>query len=350
MPTRRGFLLVGGALLAVVAVAVGARHWLWSRWHVSTDDAYVEGHVASVTPRVAGAVSAVLVNDNFVVQAGDTLVQLDQSEFIVRLQQATATLNQARQTVEQQLAALEAARAEEALAVAQLEEARVEFARVARLRERHVVSADEYDHARTALAVAQARRDAAARAVEQAEAALGPAGTDPYDRAIVRQAASARAQAELALEWTTITAAVGGVVTRRAVEAGQHVQPGQPLMALVPFDLYVVANFKETELTPVRVGQPVDLRVDLYPHADFRGHVDSIASGTGAVFSLLPPENASGNWVKVVQRVPVKVVVDRVPEDYPLRVGLSVRATVDVSDRSGALLGAAGQAATAATR
>jgi membrane fusion protein (multidrug efflux system) len=232
--------------------------------------------------------------------------------------------------------------------MAELDQANLEFARVSRLRAQHVVSADEYDRARIALDAASARRAAARRQVEQAEATLGPAGADPYDRPIVRQAGSAKAQAELELEWTTIVAPVAGVVTRRAVEVGQRVQPGQPLMAIVPTDLYVVANFKETQLTPVRVGQPVAMRVDLYPHKDFRGHVDSIASGTGAAFSLLPPENASGNWVKVVQRVPVKIVLDEAPRDRPLRVGLSVEATVDVSDTHGPLLlarepGAAGR-------
>src|SRR5262249_52037102 len=166
-----------------------------------------------------------------------------------------------------------------------------------------------------------------------------PEGNDRYDRPLVREAESARGQAALDLSYATITAPQRGIVTRRAVEVGQRVQPAQPLMALVPLELYIVANFKETQLGPVRVGQPVRVRVDVYRGVDFAGHVDSIAAGTGSAFSLLPPENASGNWVKVVQRVPVKIVLDRVPENRPLRVGLSVEATIDVSDTSGPLLG-----------
>ena len=329
MPPRRVLLWAAVAVVGVAALVVGTRWWLWSRWHVGTDDAYVEAHVASITPRVAGAVTAVPVNDNVMVAAGDVVVQLDQAEFQVRLDQATAALAQARQTVEQQIAALETARAAEAVAVAELDQAKLELARLSNLRAQRVVSTDEYDRARLAAEAATARREAARRQVEQAEAMLGPAGADPHDRPIVRQAASARAQAALELDWTALLAPVAGVVTRRAVEVGQRVQPGQPLMAIVPTDLYVVANFKETQLTPVRVGQPVALRVDLYPNADFRGHVDSIASGTGAVFSLLPPENASGNWVKVVQRVPVKIVLDAGQDpEHLLRPGMSVTPTV----------------------
>lgn len=337
MPWRR-LLAVAGVLAAVLLLVWGVRHFLWTRWHATTDDAYVEGHVVNVTPRIAGTVLVVTVEDNAVVAAGTTLVRLDPNDFAVRVREATAALERARQTVDEQIAGVATARAAQALAAAQKEQAEIHFRRVSDLRSRRVVSADEFDHARTVLDVARARLDAATRDFERAQAMLGPEGADRYDRPIVRQAESARDMAVLELGYTTITAPVAGVVTRRAVERGQRVQPGQPLMALVPFDLYVVANFKETELAPICVGQPASLRVDLYPDAEFRGHVDSIASGSGAAFSLLPPENASGNWVKVVQRVPVKIVLDDGPRDRPLRVGLSVEASVDISDRSGPLL------------
>ena len=336
---RRRTIAVAAAVVAVALLAVGVRYWLWTRWHVSTDDAYVEGHVAQITPRIPGTVLAVRVEDNEIVDAGATLVQLDPADYRLRLEQATAALVRAHQTVDQQIAAVEAARAEQQLASAQLEQAELDFQRTARLRPTGAATQEELDRARTASGVARARRDSAARAVEQAIAALGPEGNDRYDRPLVREAESARGQAALDLSYATITAPQRGIVTRRAVEVGQRVQPAQPLMALVPLELYIVANFKETQLGPVRVGQPVRVRVDVYRGVDFAGHVDSIAAGTGSAFSLLPPENASGNWVKVVQRVPVKIVLDRVPENRPLRVGLSVEATVDVSDTSGPLLG-----------
>jgi membrane fusion protein (multidrug efflux system) len=337
--------VVGLGTLGLVALLVAAgRYVLWVRVHAATDDAYVDAHVVSVTPRVAGTVAAVAVDDNHVVEAGSVLVQLDPTDFRVRLDEATAALERARQQVDEELAAVAAARADEALAAAQLEQAQLDLDRVARLHRQSVVSVDDYDRARIAVDVARARHDAAARSLERAQATLGPEGPGGrYDRATVRAAESARRRAELDLAYATITAPVRGVVTRRAVEVGQRVEAGEPLLALVPFDLYVVANFKETQLARVRVGQPAEVRVDLYPDAVFRGRVDSIASGTGALFSLLPPENASGNWVKVVQRVPVKIVLDDPPAARPLRVGLSVEVTVDVSDTSGPLVGALGQ-------
>ncbi|HLK10955.1 MAG TPA: HlyD family secretion protein [Candidatus Binatia bacterium] len=348
---RRRSMLGAGALVLLALLVVAGRYFLWTLTHVGTDDAYVDAHVVNVTPRVAGAVVAVPVDDNHVVEAGSVLVQLDPTDFRVRLDQAAAALERARQTVDEEVAAVAAARADQALAAAQLEQALLELDRVSRLRRQNVVSADDFDRARIAVDVARARHDSVARALERAQATLGPAGPGgAYDRAIVREAESARRRAELDLDYATLTAPLRGVVTRRAVEVGQRVEAGQPLMALVPFDLYVVANFKETQLARVRVGQPAELRVDLYPGAVFHGRVDSIASGTGAVFSLLPPENASGNWVKVVQRVPVKIVLDDPPAARPLRVGLSVEAAVDVSDTSGALLGALGQGARAAAR
>jgi membrane fusion protein (multidrug efflux system) len=342
MAQRR--LLAAGALVVLAVLGVlGVRYWLWTRWHVTTDDAYVEGHLALITPRVAGTVIEVPVDDNWAVGAGSTLVRLDPTDFRVRLDEATAALDQARQMVDEEIAAVAAARAEVQLAKAELAQAFLELERLSRLHQQKVVSKDELDRAQTAADVARARHQAAQRALERAKAALGRGGTGRYDRAIVRRAAAARDQAALDLQYATIAAPVAGSVTRRAVQVGQQVSVGQPLMAIVPRDLYVIANFKETLLTPVRVAQPVELRVDLYPGIVFRGHVDSIASGTGAVFSLLPPENASGNWVKVVQRVPVKVVLDEQPAAHPLRVGLSVEASVDVSNRNGPLLGSMAQ-------
>jgi membrane fusion protein (multidrug efflux system) len=338
---RRRTLVIAGGVVGLALAVIGIRYLLWTRWHVSTDDAYVEGHVLQITPRIPGTVVGVPAADNALVEAGATLVQLDPTDYQVRLDQATAALARARQTIDQQIAAVEAAHAEERLAAAQLEQAGLDFTRVTNLRGQKVVPQEELDRTRTAFDVARARREAATRAREQAEATLGPEGKDRYDRPLVREAESVRTQAALDLSYATIAAPERGLVTRRAVEVGQRVQPGQPLLALVPLELYVIANFKETQLAQVRVGQPVRVEIDLYPGADFSGHVDSIAAGTGAAFSLLPPENATGNWVKVVQRVPVKVVLDRGPTDRPLRVGLSVVATIDVSDTSGALLGTA---------
>jgi membrane fusion protein (multidrug efflux system) len=176
---------------------------------------------------------------------------------------------------------------------------------------------------------------------EQAKAALGGEADSPrYERAVVRQAEAAVHEAQLNLSYCTLVSPIDGMVSRKALEVGQRVQPGQPLMAVVPLDrVYIEANYKETQLNDVRVGQPAEIKADIYPGVVYRGKVDSLSAGTGAAFSLLPPENATGNWVKVVQRLPVKIILDEPPPaDRPLRIGLSVEVTIDTRDRSGPLL------------
>jgi membrane fusion protein (multidrug efflux system) len=178
--------------------------------------------------------------------------------------------------------------------------------------------------------------------LQQARAALGGDMVDHarYDRPIVQQAEAVLEATKLDLSYTEVRSPITGITTRKSVHVGNRIQPGEPLMALVPVDrLYVTANFKETQLTDVRVGQPADIQADIYPGFVYRGHVDSISVGTGAAFALLPPENATGNWVKVVQRVPVKVVLnEKPPSDKQLRMGLSVEVTVDITDKRGPLL------------
>jgi len=178
--------------------------------------------------------------------------------------------------------------------------------------------------------------------LRQAQAALGSETLDHshYDRPLVKQAEAALEQAKLDLAYTKITAPFAGIVTHKTAHVGNRVQVGEPLLAVVPLGkLYVTANFKETQLTDVRVGQKAEIVADIYPGFMYKGHVDSISMGTGAAFSLLPPENATGNWVKVVQRVPVKIVFETPPPpDKPLRLGLSVEVAIDISDKRGPLL------------
>jgi membrane fusion protein, multidrug efflux system len=224
----------------------------------------------------------------------------------------------------------------------QLKQARIDFQRAKSLKEQGVVSAEQYDQAETGLRIAVADEALAEHQLTQAEAALGSQYDDHshYDRPVVKQAEAALEAAKLDLDYTKLTAPFAGVVTHKSAHAGNRVQVGEPLLAIVPLrKLYVTANFKETQLTDVRVGQKAEIVADIYPGYTYQGHVDSISMGTGAAFSLLPPENATGNWVKVVQRVPVKIVIDgAVPEDKPLRLGLSVEVAIDLGDRSGPLL------------
>jgi membrane fusion protein, multidrug efflux system len=338
----RRILLVAVVILLLAAIFPAIRYYRYFNTHVSTDDAYVDGSVGLISTRINGTVVKLFVEDNWRVKAGDTLLELDPSDYQVQVDGAQAQLERARQTVDQLYAQVEAARSGLKLAESQLKQARIDYNRARQLKAQGVVSSEYYDQATTALGVGLATQGLAAHQLMQAEAALGINGEDHshYDRPVVQQADAALEAARLYLSYTVIKAPFDGIVTRKNVHIGHRVEIGQPLMALVPIrGLYITANFKETQLTNVRVGQPTEIEADIYPGYIYRAHVDSISIGTGSAFALLPPENATGNWVKVVQRIPVKIVLDQPePPDKPLRMGLSVEATIDVSDTRGPLL------------
>ncbi|WP_304829837.1 HlyD family secretion protein [Candidatus Binatus sp.] len=333
-------------IVVIVMVALAAipayRYFRYFGNHVSTDDAYVDGTVALVSSRVAGTVTNVYVQDNWTVKEGDLLLTLDPRDFEVRVDQAQAQLDRAKQSVEELLAQVKAAEAGVSLAGSQFHQAKIDFDRAKSLRDQGVVSSAQYDQASTGLRIASADQALAQHQLAQAKAALGSERADHsrYDRPIVRQAQAALEAAKLDHAYTKITAPFAGIVTHKSVHVGHRVQVGEPLLAVVPLGkLYVTANFKETQLTEVRVGQPAEVEADIYPGYVYHGHVDSISMGTGAAFSLLPPENATGNWVKVVQRVPVKIVFESQPlPDKPLRLGLSVEVAIDLGDRKGTLI------------
>ena len=341
MNGRRGIALLVVAVLVLGAASVGVKWWVFSRTHVETDDAYLRADVAQVTPRVAGTIDKILVDANWQVERGQVLLELDPAEQRLRLDKAEATLARALEEVLQMRAAEHAAESGLVLAQADLEQAKIDHGRAAQLAERGVVPADRLDRARTALRVGQARVVTATQEAERARAALSIALDAPdSDAPAVREAKAARDEAALLLSYTTIRAPIAGIVSRRGVEVGGRVQPGEPLMAIVPIaDVYVEANFKETQLGDVRVGQPVTVVADLYPDTVFHGRVEGLSPATGAAFALLPPENATGNWVKVVQRVPVRIQLDEAERaERPLRVGLSAVATIDTADKNGSLL------------
>ena len=335
-------LLVLAVVVVLAAIYPAYRYYEYFESHVSTDDAYVDGSVTLVSSRIPGTVAKLYVMENWGVKAGDLLLTLDPRDYQVRVAQAEAQLARAKQSVDELYAQLQAAEAGVNLAGSQLRETQLDFNRAKALREQNVVSTQFYDQATTALRVAVADQALAKHQLQQARAALGGDIVDHahYDRPIVQQAQAVLEAAKLDLSYTEIRSPITGIITRKSVHVGNRIQPGEPLMALVPVDrLYVTANFKETQLTDVRVGQPADIKADIYPGFVYRGHVDSISVGTGAAFALLPPENATGNWVKVVQRVPVKVVLnEKPPPDKLLRMGLSVEVTVNIIDKRGPLL------------
>jgi membrane fusion protein (multidrug efflux system) len=345
---RRLFFGLTVTLLAAAAALFAWRWWQYARCYVSTDDAYVQADVAFITPRIAGTVIELPVAANWRVQHGDLLARLDPTDYKIRLQEAEAGVAMAEQTVNEARARVLAADDEVRLADAELQLATRDNARAERLFEKRVTSADNLDRSHTTLQVAQARLGAARQEAARARAALGiPPEAPVTDAATVRRALAARDTAAQQLSYTELRAPIDGVVVARTVQLGQQVESGQVFMRIVPLEqVYVEANFKETQLTDVRVGQPVSIVADIYPDYVYRGVVDGLPPGTGAAFALLPPENATGNWIKVVQRLPLKIrFTGPPPADHPLRVGLSVVATIDVRERSGSLLVPLSQAA-----
>ena len=334
--SRRTFaLVVAGVLVLPAALAFGWQHLRFAETHESTDDAYVDGGTTTVTSRVAGTVIAVSVGTNWSIDAGQLMVQLDPQDFQVKLDEAQARLERARQTVDQLHAEYEAAVSALALSGEQLHQAEIDFGRAHKLTEAGVNSRESYERAETGLRIARANRDLADHRVQQARAALGsaPDAPDRYDTPMVHEAEAAVAAAKLALGYTQIHAPLGGTVVNKHVEVGDRVQEGQPLMNLVPpsSSLYVTANFKETQLAAMRPGQPVDVDIDAIPAVTFHGRIDSFQPGTGSEFSVLPAENATGNYVKIVQRLPVKIDFDDARlKDYRISPGLSVVPTVRV--------------------
>ena len=341
--TRRLPLIIG-ALLVIALATWGVRRWLFSRHHVGTDNAQVDGHITAIAPRVPGFIARVPVEENQHVKAGDTLVVLDQRDFRVRLDQTEAELRNAQTAVGsgrqagQAEAQLQATRAEAASAQASIaaaeaayHQANADYERYRGLAASKIISAQQLD-------AAQATRDAAAANLEAARRQAAAAGSQVSASGAALRGADARlAAAEAAVEnarlqlsYTTLLAPNDGIVAKRNAEPGALVQVGQNLMTLVPEkDVWVTANLKETQLANVRVGDAAEFTVDAYPDETFHGRVESLSPATGARFALLPPDNATGNFTKVVQRVPVRIAVNGEADPaLPLRPGMSVDVTI----------------------
>lgn len=427
---RRPRVLIVAAVLLIIGAIFGVRYWLYARSHESTDDAFIDGHIIQLSPKVAGYVAKVYVTDNQQVKAGDLLAEIDPRDYESRLEQAKAVLNagtarlkeartgveltrastraniqQASGTVQQSRSGVEAqraaaaaertritqagagvataqanvqqARAQVGSAEAEATRANADVQRYQSLFERDEISRQRLDQAIASAQTATAELTAARQKVASAEAQvreaqaaqatatenarraqtqiggaqagvteslgkLAQANTAPQQVAVsqaqaetagatIEQLQAAVRQAELELSYTKIYAPEAGRVTRKAVEEGALVQVGQPLMAVVPGEVWVTANFKESQIGKVQPGQPVEINVDAYPDKVFKGHVDSVQAGTGARFSMIPPENATGNYVKVVQRVPVKIVFDETPDPrHMLAPGMSVEPEVKI--------------------
>jgi membrane fusion protein (multidrug efflux system) len=337
--SRKLFLLPLGVIVLAGAAWFGWNYWTVGRFQESTDDAYVKADSTIVAPKVSGYLSEVLVDDNQAVTVGQPLARIDDRDYAVALDQAKADVAGARAdianaeaSIEQQGAAIEQARATIAVDQANLTFAQQQFDRYTALANRGNGSVQQAQQmgANIESAKATLQRDQAAVTASEKQLDVLRAQRDKANATLAHDQA-VQNQAQLNVGYTTIAAPVTGTVGNRSLRVGQYVQAGTQLMAVVPLaETYVVANFKETQLTDVKPGQPVDISVDTFPDADIHGHVDSLAPASGQEFALLPPDNATGNFTKIVQRIPVRIVLNRDdPLAGELRPGMSVIATID---------------------
>lgn len=337
-------IIVGAvaAIAVICALIFGIRHLQYAQTHEETDDAQVEGDISPVLPRVAGYVSKVLVVDNQRVAAGEKLVEIDTQDLALRITAATAAVDSAQAdlktaeaTVADARAAAAASQADVATAVVRDRKAQSDLTRDTNLEKSGAITSSQLidtkavaDAAATELEARRRQADAAGVQIQVGEAKVIAART-----AIAAKLADLD-YAKLQASYASVTAPIAGLVSHKAVEPGQYLQAGQTILSIAAdTNLWVVANFKETQLSLMAVGQPVEFTVDTYPGKVFHGKIDSISGATGARFALLPPDNASGNYVKVTQRIPVKIVVTDAPDaEHPLRAGVSVDATVQVKE------------------
>ena len=320
LPVKKRYIFT---FLTVIAILFGVYYIYDLLGYQSTDDAYVETTMVSVSPKVAGEVVKVLVKDNQPVKAGDIVAVIDQRDYKVRLDQAQAAYEKAILNQNNAHANLNAANSE-------IELAQKDVERYENLYNAGAVSKQTLDKARTHLDSVKARQITAEQAIFS---------HDPNENAKVADAELnvLKAQldgAKLAMEYTEVIAPIDGTVSNKRVEVGMLVQPGTPLFTIVPNDVWVVANYKETQLEKMKIGQEVDIKIDTYPHKIFKGKIDSIQRASGAKSSLFPPENAVGSFVKIVQRIPVKIVfTEKIdPQEYAIIPGMSVVPKVNIRD------------------
>lgn len=348
--SRKLLLITTFAIVAIVAVIF----WWLSRGYESTDDASIQSDITMVAARVSGTVVNVKVDDNQMVKTGDLLFELDPADYQTHVRQAEANLAAAQaqaQTAQADLtitqtsapAAVAQSRAALAAAHAQAERAQADAKRYESLYAKDEISQQSLDQVRTTARALKAQADQAAAQLSAVQTTTEQLGAKRAQlaaaQAAVAQAQAALDQAKLQLSYTKVTAPSDGRVTRKNLQPGSQLAAGSPVLALVGTTPWIVANFKETQLRHMRVGQGVTVKIDAYPDHKFTARVDSVQAGTGSAFSLLPAENASGNYVKVVQRVPVKLVFDPLPPaDLYLAPGMSVVPRVDIHDEHGAQL------------
>ena len=339
-PRKRKVMLLALALLVILAgVGVWAWHELYGRWNESTDDAYVNGNVVEITPQVTGTVVSIGADDGDLVREGQVLVQFDPNDAEVALQSAQANLARTVRQVRGLYSNVDGMKAQVHAQEAEVQKAQENYSRRKNLAAGGAISQEELSHARDDLTSAQNALANARQQLKTTSALVDDTVVSSHPD--VQAAAAQLRQAYLSNARSTLIAPVTGYVAKRTVQLGQRVQPGTALMAVIPLDqLWIDANFKETQLRDMRIGQPVDIETDLYgSDVKYSGTVDSLGAGTGSAFALLPAQNATGNWIKIVQRVPVRIHINAEElTKHPLRVGLSTQVNVNLHDQSGPVL------------
>jgi len=339
--SRRGFFL---KLLVLVLVLAGIGWTVWyfvdGRWYEDTDDAYVNGNVVQITPQIAATVLSITADDGDRVHKGDVLVKLDDSDAQIAILSARAELANTVRRVRGLYNNVSSAQADVAVRQTAVDRARADYNRRRDLAKSGAISAEELSHALDTLTSAESSLASAKQAYSTSKVLVDD--TVVASHPDVRAAAAKLRSAYLEKARTVILAPVDGYVAKRSVQLGQRVQPGAALMAVVPLhEVWIDANFKETQLTHMRIGQPVDVTADVYgSDVVYKAKIRSLGVGSGSAFSLLPAQNATGNWIKIVQRVPVRVVFTdpKQLDEKPLRLGLSTKVTVSLHDQGGALL------------
>jgi len=339
-PRKRKIMLLVLALIVILGgIGVFAWHELYGRWNESTDDAYVNGNVVEITPLVTGTVVSIGADDGDLVHEGQVLINFDPNDAQVGLQSAQANLARTVRQVRGLYSNVDGMKAQVAAQKAEVQKAQDNFNRRKNLAASGAISQEELSHARDDLTSAQ-------NALANAQQQLNTTNALVDDTVVsshpdVQSAAAQLRQAYLTNARSTLIAPVTGYVAKRTVQLGQRVQPGTALMAVIPLNqLWIDANFKETQLRDMRIGQPVDIEADLYgSDVKYSGTIDSLGAGTGSAFALLPAQNATGNWIKIVQRVPVRIHINAEElVQHPLRVGLSTLVNVNLHDQSGPVL------------
>ncbi|PBP31618.1 HlyD family efflux transporter periplasmic adaptor subunit [Pseudomonas syringae] len=337
---KRKFLLIGLAIVVVIlALGIWAWYEIYGQWSEETDDAYVNGNVVEITPLVTGTVISIGADDGDLVHEGQVLLKFDPSDAEVSLQSAEANLGKVVRQVRGLYSNVDGMKAQLAAQRAAVQTAQDNYNRRRSLAAGGAISQEELSHARDSLTSAQSALNNIQQQLSTSVALVDDTVVSSHPD--VKAAAAQLRQAYLANARSTLVAPVTGYVAKRTVQLGQRIQPGTATMAVIPLDqLWIDANFKETQLGKMRIGQPVEISSDLYGRdVKYSGTIDSLGAGTGSAFALLPAQNATGNWIKIVQRVPVRVHIN--PEElakYPLRIGLSTTVEVNLHDQSGPVL------------